>query len=626
MYYPFLRYLLLLICFILIAIPPLTGQGIDAIEASLRVAQRWKPSAERDSALAFGYNYMAEAYSGQRDSLALLYIDSLKQLIRSPYRWNKTEGLFYRAQGKYHDRRGEFEGALENYSMAIESFEKNGDQSELLAYTYILKAFVLNNNGLKEACRETLEQIRPLAEKLPNKNYLAWILDAYGDHYFYSSFGQVDYPKALEYYLQVESILPQVTNMMIKADNAHGLAGCYIRLGDEEKTMYYRNLALDIAREHELHSVIFAVYGDMADVYEDKGNYTEAIRYRLLGLEYAKQTKWIEMEARAHSSVANTYKEAGDYKNAMLHFEILKKIEDSLSRFDVQARYNELEARYESGKKDLQIQHLKARILGMGIYVLLAFLAGGILFLLYYQKTNKKLVRQNTDLASKNLEIQMALTEGQNIERKRMAIELHDNINAKIAAAKWVLETINTPDKPDEEQNVINRLVDTMSDIYEDVRYISHNLVPRDIETKSLSTIISQLVENLNHNQKITFSFDIRGTEPNMDISLKLHLYAMIMELINNVIRHAECKNASVQLAFEPHNFTLTIRDDGKGFDPAMMHSGTGLKNLTSRISSVKGKLNIYPNAGSGSVIQIEIPISAQQRDFEPRAATKDTV
>lgn len=83
----------------------------------------------------------------------------------------------------------------------------------------------------------------------------------------------------------------------------------------------------------------------------------------------------------------------------------------------------------------------------------------------------------------------MALTEGQNIERKRMAIELHDNINAKIAAAKWIMETINTPDKSIQERNVIDQLVETMSDIYEDVRFISHNLVPKELETKNLSEI-----------------------------------------------------------------------------------------------------------------------------------------
>ncbi|HZV70611.1 MAG TPA: ATP-binding protein [Saprospiraceae bacterium] len=598
---------LLLTCFLWIG--PLCGQGIDSTLATLKRTHALINSPAKDSALIYQYSYLAEAYSGKKDSLALIYIDSLRQGLSTSV-WNKTEGLYFRALGKYHDRRGQTEQALKLYTQAIESLEKNGDQSDLVAFAYILKAFVLNNNGLVEECNKTLEQIRPLAEKLENKNYLAWILDAYADHLFYSAFGHQDIKKALEYYHQVEEILPHVKNLQIKADNAHGIGGCYLRLGDEEKALAYTNLALDIAKKNNIPIVIFSVYGDLADVYEEKGNFKEAIRYRLLSLDYAKQAKWIEMEGRAEENAAYTYKNAADYKNALFHFEKMKVIEDSLSRFAVQKSYHELEAKYESGKKDLEIQHLKGENLQLILYVLAALLTGGLLFLLYYKRTNQKLLQHNAALFEKNLEIQLALTEGQNIERKRMAIELHDNINAKIAAAKWIMETINTPEKSTEEQNVINRLVDTMSDIYEDVRFISHNLVPKDIENKSLTEIFRQLITNLNHNQKIKFTFSADGTDPGMDNALKLHCYAMTMELINNIIRHSGCRNASINLHYDKEQFIINVEDDGKGFDADAVQNGTGLKNLSSRVNSVNGSIQIEKGTNLGTSITIVIPFT----------------
>lgn len=593
---------------LIVSICASSAQGIDKALQTLVSIQTWPPSAARDSARAFQYNYLAEAYSGQHDSLALVYIDSLGLLLQKS-EWPKVEGLFFRANGKYHDRRGEFEKALDFYSRAIESFRRNGDKSDFITYTYILKAFVLNNNGMQDACRETLEEIRPLAAQLDNKNYLAWILDWYGDLYFYNEYDRQDYAKALHYYQQVEDLLPEVKNMMIHADNAHCLAGCYLRLGDEEKAIHYRNIALEISKAHGFHSVIFAVYSDMADAYEENGNFKEAIQYRILSLDYAEQTHWIEMEARAQKNIAYTYKNAGDFEHALLHFEKLQAIEDSLARFEVQSKYHELEAAFESGKKDLQIQQLKANNLQLVLYVISALLAGGLMFLLYYRKTNRQLIRQNKALSDKNTEIQMALSEGQNIERKRMAIELHDNINAKIAAAKWVLETINTPDKSTEEQSVIHGLVDTMSDIYEDVRFISHNLVPKDIETKSLPEIIGQLVQNLNKNQKIRFEFTEEGQVTDPDVPLKLQAYAMIMELINNVIRHAGCTKAYITLRYERDRLSIIVEDNGKGFDPAAVQSGTGLKNLASRIESVRGQLEIGETASKGACIKIHIPL-----------------
>ncbi len=599
----------IIIAFCFSGIIILKSQGIDSVLTTLQLAQSWEESIQKDSALAFGYNYMAEAYSGQEDSLASLYIDSLKWLLPIS-KWNKTEGLLFRAQGKYHDRRGEFQEALDDYSKAIISFEKNNDQSELIAYTYILKAFVLSNNGLEDACYQTLEQIKPLASRLTNKNYLAWILDSYGDHSFYTSFGHPDYNKALGYYLQVEQLLPEVRNMMIKADNAHGLAGCYLRLGQEKKAIEYRAKALEIAKANNLHSVIFAVYGDMADVYEQQNDFQKAIDYRLSGLDYAKQTGWIEMEARAHRTTAYTFKLAGNFEKALEHFELFKEIEDSLSRFEVQSQYHDLEAKYELGKKDLQIQSLKARNLQMWLYILAGLLLGGLIFINYTRSTNKKLRQHNDELFQKNLDIQKALTEGQNIERKRMAIELHDNINAKIAAAKWILETINTPDKSPEEQRVIHRLVDSMSDIYEDVRFISHNLVPKDIETKDLETLISQLVQNLNQNQKIKFTFSSSGQNPGMDNDMKIQTYAMIMELVNNIIRHSDCKQALIKLLFENQSILISVEDDGKGFDVNEIQSGTGLKNLNSRVKSVHGQMQVTSNRQEGVAVLITIPLA----------------
>ena len=591
-----------------LAVHPAIGQGTDSIKVLLLKANALPASVTKDSALTYGYNYLAEAYAGSADSLSLLYIDSL-QLLLAVSTWKKTEGLLLRARGKYHDRRGEFEDALDYYTQAIDYFKRIGDRTDHIAYTYILKAFVLNNNGMSEGCEATLNEVRPLAEQLPNKNFLAWILDWYGDRHFYSAFGEQDFPKALQYYLQVEALLPQVKNKMIHADNAHGLAGCYLRLGEGERAEAYRNKALDIAKANNLHSVIFAVYGDMADVYEAENDFEQAIQYRLKALEYARQTGWIEMEARAEKSSAYTMKIAGRYKEALEHFEAFKAIEDSLSRFEVQEKYHELEVKFESGKKDLRIQQLHARNLRMWLYILAVLMAGGLLFLFYIRRTNKKLLAQNKELSEKNRQIQLALTEGQNIERKRMAIELHDNINAKIAATKWLLETMNTPEKSIDEQAMIQRLVDSLTDIYEDVRFMSHNLVPKDIETKTLQVLVGQLVDKLNYNQKIHFTLEVNGSDMGLPTDIKIQAYAMIMELINNIIRHAHCHEARILIDFETSLVRISVIDDGKGFDPSNVDGGTGLKNLHGRVKSVNGSIAISTGKGQGTEVKISLPV-----------------
>ncbi len=599
----------ILLLFLVIGQEPM-AQDIQVARSDINDALKLKTSVEKDSILIHNYNHIAEAYANWGDSLARNYIDTLAELSERSD-WSKARGLYHRAVGKYHDRRGDYEEALAAYSRAVEAFEQAGDSSAYLVYTVILKAFVLNNNGLYDACELELESVRDIAEELSNKNYLAWIIDAFGDHYFYSGFGKQDIPRALDYYLQVEEILPGVRNQMIIADNAHCLAGCYLRLGDEEKALAYRDKALALAEEHGLHSVIFAVYGDLADVYQEQGAYDEAIRYRQLSLDYARKTNWIEMEARAENNIAYTYKLAGDYENALIHFEHLMQIEDSLNRYDVQVRYRELEKKYEAGKKDLQIQKLEAEKLGILRNVLIALLVAVVAFGLYYVSVSRKLRKQNLELHRRNEEIKQALVKGQNIERKRMAIELHDNVNAKIAATKWMMETLQEDGGGNmENQALMSKIIQSIDDIYEDVRFISQNLVPKDIEEKSLPLLIEQLVSNLNPVQKIQFGYQIEGEPYPVAEFIKIQCYSIIMELVSNVVKHSGGRAARVILTYQPDRIVIQLIDDGKGFDPDQPSRGAGLSNVKARVQEMKGKIIYESGAGNGASILLEIPTS----------------
>ena len=577
-------------------------------EASIEEVINDPPSTERDSTLVHNYNALAENYAGRDDSLSFAYIDAIDRL-RARSQWDRADGLYYRALGKYHDRRGEYEAALESYTHSIDALESVGDRSEYIAYAYIRKAFVLSNNGLTDEGRELLEQVQPITEQLDNKDCLAFILDAYGDYSYYTFFNNRDLEKALGYYKQVEELLPQVTRPMIPADNAHCLAGCYLRLGQEELAFQYIDKALALGQEHGLAGVIFAVYGDLADFYEEQGDYDAAIPYRTLSLEYAQKEHWIEMESRGEKNLAFTYKAAGDYENALLHFERWQVIEDSLSRFGLQERFAELEARYELERKNLEIERLKAANLTLWRNVLVMLLLAGIVFMLYYRRVNRKLKGQNAELQTKNAEIQAALTEGRNLERQRMAIELHDNVNAKIAATKWMIESLEDHSKSEDERRLISSLVDQITEIYEDVRFISHNLVPKEIEDKSLAELLNVLVFNLNQNQRIRFTLNVDESIPALSNSHKLQTYSMIMELVNNVLKHSESTAAVIDVELAEGALHFRVRDDGVGFDPGQESAGTGLGNVRARLASLNGSMHVSQSTTGGTDIEISVPL-----------------
>lgn len=586
----------------------LRAQDVQHYREELVAAEAMPRSVDKDSVIIHNLCLLAETLAGREDSTARAYLERVDR-IRSETQWSKADGLYFRALGTYHDRRGEYQEALDAYSSSIDAFNEVNDKSEYISYAYIRKAFVLSNNGLFEEGKTYLKEIEPVTRQLGNKDCLAFILDAYGDYLFYSYFGQQDYAKALEYYKQVEEILPEVQRAQIKADNAHCLAGCYLRLDEESLAFEYIDKALEIATDEDIPSVIFAVYGDLADYYEEQGDFASAIPYRKQSLDYAKKVHWIEMESRGEKNLAYTYKAAGDFVNALAHFERWKIIEDSVSRFSVQQRYAELETKYESGKKDLEIEQLKGENLRLWRNVLIFGLIAVIGFVIYSIRINARLKRQNGELQRKNDEIQRALAEGRNLERQRMALELHDNINAKIAATKWMIESLDDGTKPEPERRLIQSLVNQITEIYEDVRFISHNLVPKEIEDKSLAEILHDFVYNLNQNLRIQFELNISERLPALSNSHKLQAYSMIMELVNNVLKHSGSSKAWIDVDYSDERLKFRVRDDGKGFDPEANSNGTGLQNVLSRLESLDGTMRVENNAEFGADIIIEIPV-----------------
>lgn len=585
------------------------GQIPDsAIFISIAEAESMPPTVDRDSTLAHSYNLIAEDRAGKNDSVAEVYLSKLQQLMEES-RWKKAPGLYFRALGKYHDRRGDYQEALDAYTRSIEEFQRTNDASQYIAYAYIYKAFLLSNNGLFDEGFGYLEEIEPVAARLENKDCYAFILDAYGDRHFYPFFGQRDIPTALEFYKQVEEILPETTRPMIATDNAHCLAGCYMRLGQEELAQEYIDKAIRQSEVFGTPSVIFAVYGDLADFHEERGNYEEAIPFRIKSLEYAKKEHWIEMEARGEKNLAFTYKAAGDFENALSHFERWQALEDSISRYSVQERYAELQTKYESGKKDLEIEKLKAQNLALWRNILIIALLTGIGFLIYFRRLNKKLQRQNTELQLKNEQIQAALTEGRSLERKRMAIELHDNVNAKIAATKWMMESLENENNTPEENQLIQSIVNQITEVYEDVRFISHNLVPKEIEERTLTGLLDELVYNLNKNQRIHFELHASDQLPVLSNTQKLQVYSMIMELINNVLKHSESTRTDIRIDGDNKKLRFTVTDNGKGFTDETDSGGTGLRNVEARLIAMRGEMTVRNNQPSGANIEIEVPV-----------------
>ncbi|GAB2800092.1 ATP-binding protein [Rhabdobacter roseus] len=602
------RYLL---CSILIASEVSSTQAqnptLDTLIGKIGRLRHENASLSRDTTLILTLSLLTERLYNQNNPQADAYLDTLQTTTRQ-LPWAKGEGLYLRALGKKHDVQGKYPVAFDYYSQAIAALEKVGGDPYELTYAYILAAFVLNNNGMTDKCITYLQKALPLARSTHNTNNLCWILDFFGDYNYYDSFGVRNYRKALYYYKEVEKYLPRSTSPNLQADNPHGLANCYLRLGDEKKAEAYRNKALEVARKINNRVVIFAIYADLAAIHEDKAEYAQAIAYRQQSLDFARQSGWKEMESRAENYLYQTYKRAGDYRNALRYFEQHKAHEDSLGRYDVQKQYAELQTRYQAEKQQLRIQELENESLiqlrnFLGLSLLL-----GVLVLSVVGWTNRRLRAKNELLLTKTREIEEAQARGQTLERKRVAGELHDNLNTKVAAIRWRLEAMSKKGWTPLDQKIHGELLGMMNDVYADIRLISHNLLPVELETQGLSSALQKLVATLNASNRIKFYYVGSGQEQRLSPHLEHQLYSVALELVNNIIKHSKAQKAWISLTYQSEATILTVSDNGVGFDTQAYAEGVGLRNISTRVESLKGTWQVDSKPALGTKIIVEVP------------------
>jgi len=535
-------------------------------------------------------------------------VDTLQTLVADS-RWPKAQGILLRVKGRYFDAYGDMDEALRHYNLAIDTLRQCGAPYRDLSTALIGAGFVLLNTQLLAQSFRTLKegyQYAILSDDIRNQ----WItLNFFGDYYYYSAYRQENYDSALYYYLITDKLIEE--NQLkgyYKADNDLGLANVYRRLGKSELAQQYWNQSLETATESQNFGVIYGLYIDKAEVYENRGELQKALDLKLEAYKYVQESGWIEFISRADNHLYWTYKNLGNYEKALFHYEKYIAAQDSMKKNQATERYAELEAKYETNKKEEEIIRLQNQNLQQSRNFLILLSCIGAMLIGLITWANWNLRNKNAALKKKNTEIMLAQLKGQNLERRRMALELHDNLNTKIAAIRWQLEAVVALTQDSVHQIVLQTL-DLINDVYGDVRLISHNLMPEKVEAIGLIPALESLLNQLKQSNQVKFHLVV-DIPPNFAFgSLTYPLYNIIFEMINNILKHAQAENGWISISETGSSILLTVSDDGSGFDLDQMTNGYGIKNITSRLENISGRWNLESEPGKGTKFFIKVPL-----------------
>lgn len=332
-----------------------------------------------------------------------------------------------------------------------------------------------------------------------------------------------------------------------------------------------------------------------------------------------------------YSGWAETYAGLGQMNAAYNWQKRYSQLSDSLHNSQLSNDVNELEIKYQNAEKQKEIVTLKAKndqaILSAKNNRLLSWLlASASLFLLIvsafalmYYRNNKRLWVQkelNHQQQLKEIEQQQqiqygqALLQGEEQERRRLARDLHDGLGGMLAGVKINLSGLETNITSMGLDNDLQKVIGQLDNSVTELRRIAHNMMPVALIKFGLQTALKDLCESMiSETTHIDFQpFDIGENIPEQT---QITIYRIVQELLTNAIRHGQASNIVLQCSQNKNTFFITHEDDGKGFDKKILDTekGMGLNNIKSRVSFLKGKMEIESEASKGTIINIELHV-----------------
>lgn len=192
--------------------------------------------------------------------------------------------------------------------------------------------------------------------------------------------------------------------------------------------------------------------------------------------------------------------------------------------------------------------------------------------------------------------------------RTEFAKELHDGMGPLLSSAKMSLSAISVENMSEEQREILKNSRFVIDEAIRSVREISYNMSPQVLLDFGLSRGVDNFISRIQsfHNATIEFISSIH--DERFDNNIEVVLYRVICELINNSLKHSNCTHIDISLMLHGTILVLRYRDNGKGFNPKEAISrGMGLSNITSRIDSLNGELDIRSREGEGMQVVARI-------------------
>lgn len=202
------------------------------------------------------------------------------------------------------------------------------------------------------------------------------------------------------------------------------------------------------------------------------------------------------------------------------------------------------------------------------------------------------------------------IVEAQELERRRLARELHDETGQALTSILLGLKGLDDSVEGTDERAAVAGLRELVVATLQDVRRLAVELRPKVLDDFGLVPALERLTESFADQTGIDVRFESGLAEARLAPEIETALYRIVQESLTNVVKHAYAHLVSIVLTRKPDAIALVIEDDGTGFDPGRTREGGfGLEGMRERVGLLEGKLQIESREGAGTTIVAEVPL-----------------
>lgn len=598
-----------MVCCLIVPVLPASAQEIKEVIVNpedIIMLSEQQDLSDRERLVSLLNHCQSLFYEGRYEDLLFVLNKALSESERKGE--GKTSSDIANMLGFFCHRMGRYSEAMNYYESAIRFPESDS------AKVYHNMGSLLRDIGLNAESITTLQKVITISKRTDNHQ----ILTLTWSNLAFLHLKEARHDLAEQLFRKAYALALETGDKYGRYYSGLGLGTLY-----SEKGMY--DLALSFLEDTLRKNIDFFLLekedivqleAQTGIVYYHQHEYRKAEELLLNAYNGASVSCW-ETMMQVSPYLSELYLRKKDYINAYDILVEYGKIKDSIElkrKGDLLQSWVTRHTREKDKKlveQELELvrqdNELKARNLWLvtgigGILLLLALFIGML------RRHRHRVMRMEQELEIDRLR---SLVKGEEQERSRIALELHNGIAGQVWAAKMEIDHLRRQATVPVQREGLSTVYHYLQDTAEDIRNTAHNLAPGLLLEEGLAKAVESFCEKAGKRSGMTADFSVCGYIPRLDQDIELLVFRIIQELVQNILKHAEgATRFLVQLGCS-HDWVLnlTVEDNGSGFDRNKYVPGLGLKSISEKVAALGGYFDIRSDTGRGTTVYMEFGV-----------------